>query len=286
MSMIWRGRPLRLLTNMVFGSLGRNSTGSIVVRGKSRGHRRRFRFIDRFFISSSPSIICRFENFPRSNSVLALVFSSNGFCYYLLAPEGAKIGDYVFPSTYYQSEFSCLGVVPGSYVRLSVVPIGFSLYNLSSDYKRYATFCRSGGCSGYVVSKDDRYALVKLPSGFLKNFCLSSLAQVGTPMVSLHLRPNLSLLKAGRSRFLGRRPRVRGVAMNPVDHPHGGSEGRSSGGRFSSLSPWSRITKGKKTVYNKNVIGTKKGGGSLLTNDYKRDFELSSDRKVFLNKVK
>lgn len=252
MNIVWRGRPLRYLTSNIVKSLGKSS-GTIVCRHKERGSNYRVRLIDRFFLNSSPSVIRRLERVPRRNNVLALLVSGNGFSYYILAPEGAKVGDYIYSDYYYNSEFACLSATHGSYSKLRFVPIGFSVYSLQNCFGK-AIFSRAGGSSSRIVSKDDRFALIKLPSGYYKNFLLDSKVQIGIPAISTHLNNKINLMKAGRSRYLGFRPHVRGVAMNPIDHPHGGGEGKSSGGRYSSLSPWARVTKGKKTVLKKNSI--------------------------------
>ena len=244
---IWKGKPVRKLTMPYLGSLGRSLNGRITSRYRQAGHKRRLRLIDRFYLTETPALVKRFEYDPVRNTTLALVCSGHGFLSYIPAPKGVKPGDFIYPHNYFNSEFLGSFATPGSSLLLRFVSVGSVVYDIELDKLRGGVLSRSGGSSSQIIAKLNGRVLLKLPSGKFKNISDLSRCRFGSPLSVRGFQRPEPLRKAGQSRWVGKRPHVRGVAMNPVDHPHGGGEGKTSGGRC-SVSPWGVLTKGKKTV--------------------------------------
>lgn len=237
------GKPEKSLLVSVKKSGGRDNTGKMTIRYVGGGHKRQFRLIDfkrdKFGI---PGIVKTVEYDPNRSARIALVVYKDGEKRYILAPNGLKVG---------QTVVSGKDVAPevGNTLYLSEIPLGTVIHNIELQPGRGASLARSAGSYGQLTSRDGKYAIIKLPSGETRMILLNCLATVGSVSNSEH---NLVISgKAGRSRWLGRRPRTRPVAMNPVDHPMGGGEGRASGGH-----PRSRKgipAKGYKTRYPKKA---------------------------------
>lgn len=252
---LWKGSPLKILTTKVKESSGRNNVGHITVRHKSAGHKKSFRIIDfkrdKFDIEAS---VERIEYDPNRTSFIALLKYSDGVFSYIIAPHKISVGDKVMSSK------SLIDVKTGNAMPLAVIPIGSIIHNIELKPGCGGSISRSAGTYAQLVGKDSGYALVKLQSGEIRLVSLQCMATVGS--VSNIDNKNISIGKAGRSRWLGIRPTVRGVVMNPVDHPHGGGEGKTSGGRH-PVSPTGKSAKGKKTrkrnsVTNKFIVKSRK----------------------------
>jgi large subunit ribosomal protein L2 len=238
-SELWKGSPLKILTKKNTEKSGRNNFGHITVRHKSAGHKKSFRIIDfkrdKFDLEAK---VERIEYDPNRTSFIALVKYSDGIYSYILAPHKLSIGDVIMSSK------KLIDVKIGNAMPLSVIPIGSIIHNIEIKPSCGGVISRSAGNYSQLVGKDGGYALVKMQSGEIRLFSLECMATIGT--VSNLDNKNTTIGKAGRSRWLGIRPTVRGVAMNPVDHPHGGGEGKTSGGRH-PVSPTGKPTKGKIT---------------------------------------
>jgi large subunit ribosomal protein L2 len=238
-SELWKGSPLKILTKKSTEKSGRNNFGHITVRHKSAGHKKTFRIID--FKRDKLDLeakVERIEYDPNRTSFIALVKYSDGIYSYILAPNKLAIGDIIMSSK------KLIDVKIGNAMPLSVIPIGSIIHNIEIKPSCGGVISRSAGNYSQLVGKDGGYALVKMQSGEIRLFSLECMATIGT--VSNLDNKNTTIGKAGRSRWLGIRPTVRGVAMNPVDHPHGGGEGKTSGGRH-PVSPTGKPTKGKIT---------------------------------------
>jgi large subunit ribosomal protein L2 len=238
-SELWKGAPLKILTTKIQASAGHNNMGHITVRHKSAGHKKSFRVIDfkrdKFDIEAK---VERVEYDPNRTAFIALVKYSDGVFSYILAPHKLAVGDKIMSSK------SLIDVKVGNAMPLSVIPIGAIVHNIELKPGRGGAVSRSAGTYAQLVGKDGGYALVKVQSGEIRLFQLDCMATIGS--VSNLDNKNATIGKAGRSRWLGIRPTVRGVAMNPVDHPHGGGEGKTSGGRH-PVSPTGKSAKGKIT---------------------------------------
>jgi large subunit ribosomal protein L2 len=232
--------PIKHLLQGLTKSGGRNNTGRTTVFHRGGGHKRRYRQIDfkRYSLSGHVKAI---EYDPNRSAHLARIITSKGKECYILAPENLTIGMPIF-----SGEVADIKV--GNSLRVRDIPIGTFLHNIEIKPGKGAQFIRSAGCKGQLLQKTEKYCKVRLPSG--ENYVIPSscYATIGTISNSEH--QNKVIGKAGRSRWLSRRPVVRGVAMNPIDHPHGGGEGKTSGGR-PSVTPWGRPTKGQPTRRNK-----------------------------------
>ena len=243
-SELYKGRPEKSLTEGLTKSGGRNSDGRITSRRRGGGHKRLYRLIDfkrnKFDVEAT---VERIEYDPNRTSFIALVQYEDGVKSYILAPQRLKVGDKVIAG-------SRVDVKPGNAMPLKNMPVGTIIHNVELKPGKGGQLVRSAGCYAQLVGKDAGYAQLKLGSGELRVVLEDCLATVGA--VSNQDNQNISLGKAGRSRWLGRRPKVRGVAMNPVDHPLGGGEGRTSGGRH-PVTPWGKPTKGKRTRSNKRT---------------------------------
>ena len=206
------------------------------------GHKRSYRIIDfkrqRF---EMPAIVERLEYDPNRTSFIALIKYEDGELAYILAPQRLGVGDTVISG-------KKVDVKPGNAMPLASIPVGTIIHNVEMKPGKGGQIARSAGTYVQLVGRDQGYALIRLSSGeqrMVRGECMASIGAVSNPDHS-----NITLAKAGRNRWLGKRPSVRGVAMNPVDHPHGGGEGRTSGGRH-PVTPWGKPTKGKKTRANK-----------------------------------
>lgn len=234
---ITKSTPEKSLVKSLKKSGGRNNTGKMTMRYMGGGHKRKLRLIDfQRTKHGIPATVKAVEYDPNRSARIALLFYADGEKSYILAPEGIKIG---------QTVISGENVAPevGNTLPLGSIPLGTIVHNIELKPGRGGAMARSAGSYAQLLAKDGKYVTLKLPSGEMRMVLATCLATVGTVSNSDHM--NVSLGKAGRNRWLGRRPRTRGVAMNPVDHPMGGGEGRSSGGH-----PRSRkglYAKGKKT---------------------------------------
>jgi len=238
-SNLWKGAPLKMLTTNKHNNTGRNNIGHITVRHKETGHKKTFRIID--FKRDKVDIeakVERIEYDPNRTAFIALIKYSDGVYSYIIAPNKLNVGDTILSSK------SLIDVKIGNSMPLSVIPIGSVIHNIEIKPGTGGVVSRSAGNSSQLVGKDSGYALIKMQSGEIRLFPLNCMATIGE--VSNLDNKNATIGKAGRSRWLGIRPTVRGVAMNPVDHPHGGGEGKTSGGRH-PVSPTGKLTKGKIT---------------------------------------
>jgi large subunit ribosomal protein L2 len=222
---------------------GRNSTGRMTMRRRGGGHKRRYRMVDfKRDKAGVPATVAAIEYDPNRSARLALLNYADGEKRYILAPNGISVGDVV--ETGPGSD-----IKPGNALPLANVPLGTWVHNIELKPGKGGQMARGAGAYAQVMAKEGGYVLLRLPSTELRRVfaeCMATIGQVGNLQ-----HENVKLGKAGRSRWLGRRPKVRGVAMNPVDHPHGGGEGRTSGGRH-PVSPWGKPTKGAKTRRNKS----------------------------------
>ena len=236
---LWKGSPLKILTRKKNEKSGRNNSGSIMVRRRQSGHKKTLRIIDfkrrKFDIEA---IVERIEYDPCRTAFLALIKYSDGVYSYIIAPHKIKIGDKILSSK------NLIDVKIGNAMPLSQIPIGSIIHNIELKSGKGGSISKAAGCYSQLVGKDGGYAIIKMQSGEVRMIIQDCMATIGS--VSNIDNKNTKIGKAGRSRWLGRRPSVRGVAMNPVDHPHGGGEGKTSGGRH-PVSPTGKPTKGKIT---------------------------------------
>ena len=235
---ITRTTPEKRLLKALKKSGGRNAHGRITLRHRGGGHKRHYRIIDfKRDKTGVPAKVAAIEYDPNRSSRIALLNYADGEKRYILAPVGLKVADIV-------ESGPDADIKPGNTLPLKNIPLGTFIHNIELRTGKGGQIVRSAGTYAQLMAKEDRYALIKLPSGEVRMVLLNCKATIGQLGNVAH--ENISLGKAGRKRWLGRRPRVRGVAMNPVDHPMGGGEGRSSGGRH-PCSPWGMPTKGFKT---------------------------------------
>ena len=237
-----RSRPEKRLTKGKTRSSGRNSDGHITSRHRGGGHKRHYRVIDfKRDKIGIPAKVAAIEYDPNRSARIALLHYRDGEKRYILAPLKLAVGETVMAGPE-------ADIKPGNTLPLSNIPLGTQIHNIELKLGKGGQIVRSAGTFAQLVAKEDRYALVKLPSGEVRMVLLKCKATIG--QVSNTEHGNIALGKAGRKRWLGWRPKVRGVAMNPVDHPMGGGEGRSSGGRH-PCSPWGQKSKGHRTRTNK-----------------------------------
>ena len=235
---ITRSTAEKNLLKVIKKSGGRNVYGRITCRHRGGGQKRHYRIIDfKRDKIAIPAKVAAIEYDPNRSARIALLHYADGEKRYILAPLALKVGDAV-------ESGPAVDIRPGNSLPLSKIPLGTQIHNIELRLGKGGQIVRSAGTYAQLMAKEDRYALVKLPSGEVRMVLLNCRATIGQLGNVVH--ENISLGKAGRSRRLGRRPKVRGVAMNPVDHPMGGGEGRSSGGRH-PCSPWGWPTKGFKT---------------------------------------
>lgn len=254
---LWKGKPVKGLTEGKNATGGRNNHGRITSRFRGGGHKRSYRVVDfkrrKFDV---PATVERLEYDPNRTAFIALIKYADGELAYILAPQRLRAGDTVVAS-------ARADIKPGNAMPLSAIPVGTIVHNVELKPQAGGKIARAAGQYVQLVGKDAGYAQVKLMSGELRlvrGECLATIGAVSNPDNS-----NQQMGKAGRTRWLGRRPHNRGVVMNPVDHPHGGGEGRTSGGRH-PVTPWGKPTKGFKTRTNKRtdaliIRGRKKGKG-------------------------
>jgi large subunit ribosomal protein L2 len=241
---ITKSEPERSLLTPLKKSGGRNNNGRITSRHRGGGHKRRYRLVDfKRRKVGVPATVAAIEYDPNRGARLALLHYADGEKTYILWPAGLNVGDEVISSRN-------ADIKPGNSMPLETIPTGTIVHNVELRPRKGGQLARGAGCGAQLMAKEGKYALLRLPSGELRKVlatCRATIGQVGNSD-----RQNINDGKAGKSRWLGKRPHVRGVAMNPVDHPHGGGEGRTSGGRH-PVTPWGVPTKGKKTRNNKRT---------------------------------
>ncbi|HTM45854.1 MAG TPA: 50S ribosomal protein L2 [Polyangiaceae bacterium] len=239
-------KPLKRLLEVQTSSGGRNHYGRVTSRFRGGGHKQRYRLIDfKRDKVGVPAKVATIEYDPNRSARIALLSYGDGEQRYILAPDGLKVGDNIVSSRF-------ADIQPGNCLPLKFIPAGTAVHNIEMRLGKGGQLVRSAGVSAQLMAKEGDYALVRLPSGEVRKIHVECHATVGT--VSNLEHKNVKLGKAGRKRWLGRRPHNRGVTMNPVDHPMGGGEGRTSGGRH-PCSPWGKLSKGQKTRNNKRTDG-------------------------------
>ncbi len=240
---LWKGKPVKELTEGLTGTGGRNNNGRITVRHRGGAHKRRYRFIDFKRMKDDVwATVERIEYDPNRTAFIALIRYEDDELAYIIAPQRLAVGDKVI------SGQAC-DVKVGNAMPLKNIVVGTIVHNVEMKPRKGGQLARSAGTYAQIVGRDGGYVQLRLSSGELRIVTGECRATIGA--VSNPDQKNVSLGKAGRSRWLGHRPTVRGVAMNPVDHPHGGGEGKTSGGRH-PVTPWGVPTKGKKTRSKKN----------------------------------
>jgi large subunit ribosomal protein L2 len=243
---ITKGSPEKSLTEGLNKKSGRNNNGRLTSRRRGGGHKRLYRIIDfKRDKAGVPAKVAAVEYDPNRSARIALLHYADGEKRYILAPVGLAVGDVVVAG-------ETSDIKPGNALPLARIPVGTVIHNVELHPGRGGQFCRSAGTYAQLIAKEGKYALLRMPSGEVRNVLVTCLATVGQVGNLSHEQVRLG--KAGRSRWLGKRPEVRGVAMNPVDHPLGGGEGRSSGGRH-PVTPWGKPTKGYKTRNRKKASG-------------------------------
>ena len=239
-----KGKPVKGLTEGLTKKGGRNNTGRITARRRGGGHKRTYRVVDfKRRKSDIPATVERIEYDPNRSAFIALIKYDDGEQSYILAPQRLGVGDQVISG-------ARVDVKPGNAMPLSSIHIGTIVHNIELKQGKGGQIARSAGAYAQLVGRDQGYAIMRLNSGeqrLVHGGCMATVGAVSNPD-----NANIKLGKAGRKRWAGKRPAVRGVAMNPVDHPHGGGEGRTSGGRH-PVTPWGKPTKGKRTRSNKST---------------------------------
>ena len=241
---LWTGKPEKALTEGLRKKGGRNNTGRITARRRGGGHKRRYRMIDfkrnKFDVVGT---VERLEYDPNRTAFIALINYEDGERQYIIAPQRLAVGDKVVSGEQ-------VDIKPGNAMPMKNIPVGTIIHNIEMKPGKGAQMARSAGTYVQLIGKDQGYVQLRLSSGELRMVrgeCMGTIGAVSNPD-----QQNIKLGKAGRNRWLGKRPSVRGVAMNPIDHPHGGGEGRTSGGRH-PVTPWGKPTKGKRTRSNKKT---------------------------------
>jgi large subunit ribosomal protein L2 len=243
-SALYKGKPVKALTEGKHSSGGRNNNGRITVRFRGGGHKKTYRIIDfkrRKF--DAPANVERIEYDPNRTAFIALLKYADGEQAYILAPQRLAEGDTVVAGEH-------VDVKPGNAMPMANMPVGTIVHNIELKIGKGGQIARSAGAYAQIVGRDHEYVILRLNSAeqrLAHGRCMATVGAVSNPD---HM--NISIAKAGRTRWLGWRPHNRGVSMNPVDHPHGGGEGRTSGGRH-PVTPWGFPTKGKKTRRNKST---------------------------------
>ncbi|MBN9510878.1 MAG: 50S ribosomal protein L2 [Alphaproteobacteria bacterium] len=241
---LWKGKPVKALTVGKSSSGGRNNHGHITTRFRGGGHKRSYRIVDfRRRKFDVPAVVERLEYDPNRTAFIALIKYADGELSYILAPQRLRAGDQVLSA-------QRADIKPGNAMPLATIPVGTIVHNVEMKAGAGGKIARAAGQYAQLVGKDAGYAQIKLMSGELRLVRAECMATIGA--VSNPDNANIQIGKAGRKRWLGRRPHNRGVVMNPVDHPHGGGEGRTSGGRH-PVTPWGKPTKGYKTRGNKRT---------------------------------
>ena len=239
---LWKGKSLKSLTLGKHSTGGRNNLGRITSRSRGSGHKHKYREID-FHRKKDDlkAIVERIEYDPNRSAHVALLKYEDGVMSYILAPNKINIGDEIVSGRNKE-------IKVGNCMQLSDIPIGTDIHNIELSPNGGGKLVRSAGSSAQISGTDENYCIIKLSSGEIRKVINTARATIGSVSNTDH--QNIKIGKAGRNRWKGRRPSVRGVAMNPVDHPHGGGEGKTSGGR-NPVSPWSQSAKGLKTRKNK-----------------------------------
>ena len=243
-SELYKGKPVKTLTEGKSSKGGRNNAGRITVRFRGGGHKQAYRVVDfkRRKLDVSGKVE-RLEYDPNRTAFIALIRYTDNELAYILAPQRLSVGDEVIAGNQ-------VDVKPGNAMPIANIPVGAIVHNVEMKIGKGGAIARSAGTYAQIVGRDQGYVIIRLNSGeqrLVHGQCFATLGAVSNPD---HM--NTSIGKAGRSRWLGRRPHNRGVTMNPIDHPHGGGEGRTSGGRH-PVTPWGKPTKGKKTRTNKST---------------------------------
>ena len=241
---LWKGKPIKSLTIGKKSSSGRNNLGRITSRRRGSGHKQKYREID-FYRNKHDieAVVERIEYDPNRTSHIMLVKYEDGERAYMLAPQNIKIGDKIISGNKKEIKI-------GNCMPLHDIPVGTAIHNVEMKPGGGAKIARAAGSSVQITGSDGEYSIIKLASGEIRKIISRAKATIG--VLSNPDQKNIKIGKAGRSRWLGIRPSVRGVVMNPVDHPHGGGEGKSSGGR-NPVSPWGQSAKGLKTRNNKRT---------------------------------
>jgi large subunit ribosomal protein L2 len=241
---LYKGAPVKELTEGKSSTGGRNNNGRITSRFRGGGHKKAYRTID--FKRTKNDVVAKVERLeydPNRTAFIALVKYDDGDLAYILAPQRLAVGDVVISGEH-------VDVKPGNAMPAANIPVGTIVHNVELKIGKGGQIARSAGTYAQIVGRDGEYVILRLNSGeqrLVHGRCRATIGAVSNPD-----RMNISIGKAGRNRWLGRKPHQRGVTMNPVDHPHGGGEGRTSGGRH-PVSPWGFPTKGKKTRKNKST---------------------------------
>jgi large subunit ribosomal protein L2 len=243
-SELWKGKPVKGLTEGKHSTGGRNNHGRITSRFRGGGHKQAYRIVDfkrrKYDVAG---VVERLEYDPNRTAFIALIKYADGELAYILAPQRLKVGDPVISGLR-------VDIKPGNAMPLAAIPVGTIIHNIELKVGAGGKMARSAGTFAQLVGKDQGYAQIKLTSGELRVVRAECMATIGAVSNADH--QNEQIGKAGRSRWMGRKPHNRGVVMNPVDHPHGGGEGRTSGGRH-PVTPWGKPTKGYKTRSNKRT---------------------------------
>lgn len=235
---VTKSEPEKKLTKGIRKSGGRNNTGSVTSRHRGGGNKRKYRDIDfKRNKRNIPARVAAIEYDPNRTARIALLYYADGEKKYILAPDGLKVNDMV-------ESGDNVKLQPGNALPLEKIPVGVSVHNIEIRENKGGQLARSAGAAVQLMAKEGKWAMLKLPSGEVRKVPLKCYATLGQVSNADHF--NITIGKAGRARWLGRRPHVRGVAMNPIDHPMGGGEGKTSGGRH-PVSPWGQLAKGLKT---------------------------------------
>ena len=241
---LYKGAPVKALTEGKISTGGRNSNGRITVRFRGGGHKKAYRKIDfKRTKHDQAARVERIEYDPNRSAFIALIKYPDGELSYILAPQRLAVGDIIVAGNH-------VDVKPGNAMPVGNMPIGTIVHNVEIKIGKGGQIARSAGTYAQIVGRDQEYVILRMNSGeqrLVHGRCMGTVGAVSNPD---HM--NISIGKAGRKRWMGKRPHNRGVAMNPVDHPHGGGEGRTSGGRH-PVTPWGFPTKGKKTRKNKRT---------------------------------
>jgi large subunit ribosomal protein L2 len=239
---LYKGKPVKTLTEGKTSKGGRNNHGRVTVRFRGGGHKQAYRLVDfKRRKTDMPAKVERLEYDPNRTAFIALIRYQDGELAYILAPQRLAVGDEVVSGQQ-------VDVKPGNAMPIANIPVGTIVHNVEMKIGKGGAIARSAGTYAQIAGRDQGYVILRLNSGeqrLVHGQCFATVGSVSNPD---HM--NISIGKAGRSRWLGRRPHNRGVTMNPIDHPHGGGEGRTSGGRH-PVTPWGKPTKGKKTRSNK-----------------------------------
>lgn len=238
---LYKGKPVKHLTEGKSQKGGRNNAGRITARRRGGGHKQRYRIVDFKRTRQGRATVERLEYDPNRTAFIALIRYEDGELSYILAPQRLGVGDSV-------ESGPGADIKPGNALPLRNIPVGTIVHNVEMKIGKGGQIARAAGAYVQLVGRDSGYAQLRLASGEMRMVRQECMATVGA--VSNPNNQNTNLGKAGRNRWKGKRPSVRGVAMNPVDHPHGGGEGRSSGGRH-PVTPWGKPTKGRRTRSNK-----------------------------------